>query len=147
MKVSTAVLLAGAAVAGIGTARFAQERRHQQERNHTALTHNQLDWLKWTTSNSDLAKLWMPDDVDSVEEYQHMLHANHQLCALSLRHRLGFVNDEKLRLLASVLMAREVTRNYWKRFGSFRAEEAAGDKRAERFTEALDTAARAHTTD
>ncbi len=144
MKLTTAVLLAGAAAAGAGAARLVQEARHQQERNETALARNQLDWLAQVTTNRDLAKIWMPDDLDNVEEYMQMLHANQQLCALHLRHRLGFVSEDKLRLYATVLMEREACRKYWKRFGSLRADEAAGDKRAEHFTEALDTAARAH---
>ncbi|MFI1825406.1 DUF6082 family protein [Streptomyces sp. NPDC020412] len=146
MKLTTAiaVLLAGAAVAGVGAARLVQEQRHQRERHQAALAKNQLDWLTATTGNRDLAELWMPDDVESAEEYQQLLHANHQLCALSLRHQLGFVDSDKLRLYATALMEHDVVRRYWRRFGAFRAVEAAGDESAERFTEALETAARAH---
>ncbi|MFI1830718.1 DUF6082 family protein [Streptomyces sp. NPDC020412] len=144
LTTATAVLLAGAAVAGVGAARLVQEQRHQRERHQAALTRNQLDWLTATTSNADLAKLWMPDDVSDAEEYQQLLHANHQLCALSLRHQLGFVDDVRLRLYATALMEHEVVRRYWRRFGAFRAVEAAGDESAEQFTNALEAAARAH---
>ncbi|MFF5573092.1 MULTISPECIES: DUF6082 family protein [Streptomyces] len=147
MKLTTAVLAAGAAVslttAVIGAARLRQDARHQAERNEVAVARNQLDWLTQMSTNPDLAKLWTPEDID-VEEYMQLLHANQQICTLSLRDRLGFVRHGQLPFYASMLMNSDVCRRYWARFGDLRAQEAEGDERAEHFTEVLDRAAKTH---
>ncbi|MGJ5751516.1 hypothetical protein FB563_4142 [Streptomyces puniciscabiei] len=147
MKLTTAVLAAGAAVslttAVIGAARLRQDARHQAERNEAVVARNQLDWLAQMSTNADLAKLWKPEDMD-VEEYMQLLKANQLICALSLRDRLGFIRDGHLPFFASVVMSTEVCRRYWHRFGDLRAQEAEGDERAEHFTRVLDQAAKNH---
>ncbi|MGA5191576.1 DUF6082 family protein [Streptomyces griseoincarnatus] len=147
MKLTTAVLAAGASVslttAVVGAARLRQDARHQAERNEVAVARNQLDWLTQMSTNPDLAKLWTPEDIE-VEEYMQLLHANQQICTLSLRDRLGFVRHGQLPLYASMLMTSDVCRRYWARFGDLRAQEAEGDERAEHFTEVLDRAAKTH---
>ncbi|MFD9778837.1 DUF6082 family protein [[Kitasatospora] papulosa] len=147
MKLSTAVLAAGAAVslttATVGVARLRQDSRHQTERNEAVVARNQLDWLAQMSTNPDLAKLWAPEGMD-VQEYMHLLKANQLICILSLRDRLGFVRDGHLPFFASMIMSSDVCRRYWARFGDLRAQEADGDKRAERFTAALNRAAQAH---
>ncbi|MFD4574982.1 hypothetical protein ACFWNK_03855 [Streptomyces sp. NPDC058417] len=99
MKLTTAVLTAGAAVslttAVVGAARLRQDARHQTERNETVLARNQLDWLVQISTNPDLAKLWTPEDMD-VDEYMQLLKANQLICMLSLRNRLGFVRTGHL---------------------------------------------------
>ncbi|MEV7707002.1 DUF6082 family protein [Streptomyces sp. NPDC088922] len=147
MKLSTAVLAAGAAVslttAAVGAARLRQDARHQGERNEAIVARNQLDWLAQLSTNPDLAKLWAPEDMD-VQEYMQLLQANQLICSLSLRDRLGFVRDERLPFFASMVMNSDVCRRYWARFGDFRAQEAEGDERAEPFADALSRAAQAH---
>lgn len=147
MKLTTAVLAAGAAVtlttAVVGAARLRQDARHQAERNEAVVARNQLDWLAQMSTNPDLAKLWTPEDMD-VEEYMQLLHANQQICTLSLRDRLGFVRDAQLPFYASKLMESNVCRRYWHRFGDLRAQEAEGNERAENFTRVLDQAAKNH---
>jgi hypothetical protein len=147
MKLTTAVLAAGAAAslatAVVGVARLRQDARHQADRNEAVVARNQLDWLTQMSTNPDFAKLWTPDDM-SVEEYMQLLKANQLICILSLRDRLGFVRDKQLPFYASLLMSSEVCRKYWAKFGDLRAQEAEGDKRAERFTEVLTQAAQAH---
>ncbi|MFF0133903.1 DUF6082 family protein [Streptomyces mirabilis] len=147
MKLTTAALAAGAAAslatAIVGVARLRQDARHQADRNEAVVTRNQLDWLSQMSTNPDLAKLWTPDDM-SVEEYMQLLKANQLICILSLRDRLGFVRDGQLPFYASMLMNSEVCRKYWAKFGDLRAQEAEGDTRAERFTEALNQAAQTH---
>jgi hypothetical protein len=147
MKLTTAVLAAGAAVslatAVVEAARLRQDARHQAERNEATVARNQLDWLTQMSTNPDLAKLWAPEDMD-VEEYMQLLNANQLICALSLRDRLGFVRDGHLPFFASVVMNSDVCRRYWARFGDLRAQEAEGDERAEHFTRVLDQAAKAH---
>ncbi|MFE2518352.1 DUF6082 family protein [Streptomyces mirabilis] len=147
MKLTTAVLAAGAAVslttAVVGAVRLRQDSRHQAERNEAVVARNQLDWLAQMSTNADLAKLWAPEDID-VEEYMQLLHANQQICTLSLRDRLGFVRDGQLPLYASMLMNSDVCQRYWARFGDLRAQEAEGDERAEHFTKVLNQAAKAH---
>ncbi|CAL2073772.1 protein of unknown function [Streptomyces murinus] len=86
----------------------------------------------------------MPDDMDDVEEYMRMLHANKQICVLSYRHRLGRITKDKLDFYADALMEHEIVRKYWARFGGLRADEASGDGRAEEFTAALEKAAQFH---
>lgn len=147
MKLSTAVLAAGAtfslATAVVGAARLREDARHQAELNETSVTRNQLDWLAQMSTNPDLAKLWAPEDMD-VEEYTQLLAANQLICALSLRDRVGFVRDEGLPFFASMVLKGDVCTRYWSRFGDLRAQEAEGDERAERFTDALNRAAHAH---
>ncbi|MET9819675.1 MULTISPECIES: DUF6082 family protein [unclassified Streptomyces] len=145
MKLTTAILAAGAVVslttAVVGAARLRQNARHQADRNEAVLARNQLDWLVQMSTNPDLAKLWTPEDMD-VEEYMQLLNANQQICTLSLRDRLGFVRHGQLPFYAAQLMDSDVCRRYWNRFGDLRAQEAAGDERAEHFTRVLDQAAK-----
>jgi hypothetical protein len=147
MKLTTAVLTAGAAVslttAVVGAVRLRQDARHQAERNEAVVARNQLDWLGQMSTNPDLAVLWTPEDMD-VKEYMQLLKANQLICILSLRDRLGFVRDGQLPFYAAKLMESDVCRRYWKRFGGLRAEEAEGDERAEHFTQLLDHAAKNH---
>src|SRR5687767_4159484 len=147
MKLTTAVLAAGAAVslttALVGSARLRQDTRHQAERNEAVLARNQLDWLAQMSTNPELAKLWTPEGTD-VEEYMGLLKANQLICMLSLRDRLGFVRTGHLPWYAAKLMEIDVCRRYWQRFGDLRAQEAEGDERAERFTRVLDQAAKNH---
>ncbi|CAL9360102.1 hypothetical protein SUDANB105_00646 [Streptomyces sp. enrichment culture] len=139
MKTSNAVLV----LAAVGIAHTVQRQRHQRQKNEVAVTRIQNDWLTHLTTHPDFAKLWAPDGMD-VEEYVKHLHANQQICALSLRHRLGLIRGSRLRFIAKAVMEREVGRSYWQKFGSFREEEAAGDKLAERFIAALHDAYVAH---
>lgn len=147
MKLTTAVLAAGAAIslttAVVGAARLRQDARHQAQRNEATVARNQLDWLAQMSTNPDLAKLWAPEDMD-VKEYMQLLNANQLICTLSLRDRLGFVRDDQLPFFAAMVMNSDVCRRYWARFGDLRAEEAQGNERAERFTDALNRAAQAH---
>lgn len=147
MKLTTAVLAAGAAVSiatsVVGVARLRQDARHQVERNEVAAARNQINWLEKAATNPDLAKLWKPEDMD-VEEYMSLLAANQLICALSLRDRLGLVREGHLPFLASMAMSNKVCQRYWDKFGQLRAQEAEGDARAERFTRALEAAARSH---
>ncbi|SFY48729.1 DUF6082 family protein [Streptomyces sp. F-1] len=145
MKLTTAVLAAGAAVslttAVVGAARLRQDARHQAERNEATVTRNQLDWLAQMSTDASLAKLWVPEGMD-VKEYMQLLNANQLICMLSLRDRLGFVRDGQLPFYASMVMSSDVCRRYWHRFGDLRAREAEGDPRAEYFTHVLDQAAK-----
>ncbi|MCX4480913.1 DUF6082 family protein [Streptomyces cellulosae] len=147
MKLTTAVLAAGAAVslttALVGAARLRQDTRHQAERNEAVLARNQLDWLAQMSTNPELAKLWAPEGTD-VEEYMGLLKANQLICMLSLRDRLGFVRTGHLPWYAAKLMESDVCRRYWQRFGDLRAQEAEGDERADHFTRVLDQAAKNH---
>ncbi|MEW1599337.1 DUF6082 family protein [Streptomyces sp. NPDC093808] len=147
MKLTTAVLAAGAAVslttALVGAARLRQDTRHQAERNEAVLARNQLDWLAQMSTNPELAKLWTPEGTD-VEEYMGLLKANQLICMLSLRDRLGFVRTGHLPWYAAKLMESDVCRRYWQRFGDLRAQEAEGDERAEHFTRVLNQAAKNH---
>ncbi|MFE9913253.1 DUF6082 family protein [Streptomyces clavifer] len=148
MKLSTAALTAGTAIslatAVVGAARLRQEARHQAERNEALLARNQINWLAQVSTNSDLAELWKPEGMQA-EEYMRLMSANRLLCMLSLRDRLGFVPNGHLPFHASWIMKSDVSRRYWKHFGDLRAQEADGDERAERFTDALNRAAHAHT--
>ncbi|MFJ2225558.1 DUF6082 family protein [Streptomyces anulatus] len=140
MKISTAILLTGVSVAGIGVARIVQEARHQQQRNEALAAGHQIEWLSRVSTNADLAKVWAKDGMD-IETYQEQMTANRMLCQLSLRHRLGLVSDRKLPFFARMLMENEACKKYWDRFGALREEEAEGDKTAEKFTTALSLAA------
>ncbi|MHA5048873.1 hypothetical protein [Streptomyces sp. SD15] len=131
MKLTTAVLAAGAAVsltiAVVGAARLRQDARHRAERNEAVVARNQLDWLAQMSTNADLAKLWAPEDMD-VEEYMQLLKANQLICTLSLRDRLGFVRDGHLPFFASMVMSSDVCRAT----GTASATSAPGRPRATR---------------
>ncbi|WP_234433023.1 DUF6082 family protein [Streptomyces sp. NRRL S-1824] len=124
----------------VGAALFRQTARHQAERNEAIVARNQLDWLAQMSADPALAKLWAPGDMD-VAEYVQLLKANQLICILSLRDRLGFVTDKQLPFFASMVMNSDVCRRYWARFGDLRAQEAEGDERASRFTDAMNQAA------
>ncbi|MFK4547313.1 hypothetical protein RKD29_006909 [Streptomyces tendae] len=145
MKLTTAVLAAGAAVslttAVVGATRLKQDARHQAERNEAFLTGTQLDWLAQVSTSPALARLWAPEDLDA-KEYMQLLAANRLICMLSVRDRLGFVRTGHLPFYAAKLMESDVCQRYWKRFGGLRAEEAEGDEQAEHFTRVLDRAAK-----
>ncbi|MGW6536134.1 DUF6082 family protein [Streptomyces sp. NPDC055051] len=137
MRIGTAaVLLASAAVAGVGVARLRQEAKHQRERVDIALTRNQLDWLEKVSTDPAVAATWAPAGVEAGE-YMGLMSANHMICSLSLRDRLGRVSRHQLHLYASMIMRNETARRYWERFGRLRAQEAVGDPQAERLHDTL----------
>ncbi|WP_405434871.1 DUF6082 family protein [Streptomyces anulatus] len=140
MKLSTAILLTGVSVTGVGVARIVQEARHQRERNEALAAGHQIEWLSRVSTNADLAKVWAKDGMD-IEAYQEQMTANRMLCQLSLRHRLGLVSDQKLPFFARVLMENKACKRYWDQFGALREEEAEGDRKGEQFTRAMSLAA------
>ncbi|MEQ4608270.1 DUF6082 family protein [Streptomyces cavourensis] len=141
MKFDTAAaLLAGAAVTGIGVARLRQEAKHQRERVDIALARNQLDWLEKVSTDPAVAATWAPAGM-GAEKYMGLMSANHMICSLSLRDRLGLVSKHQLHLYASTIMRNETARRYWDRFGNLRIQEALGDPQAERLNDALEKAA------
>ncbi|MGW4053715.1 DUF6082 family protein [Streptomyces sp. NPDC004779] len=141
MRIGTAaVLLAGAAVAGVGVARLRQEAKHQRERIDIALARNQLDWLEKVSTDPAMAATWAPAGM-KPKEYMGLMSANHMICTLSLRDRLGLVSRHQLRLYASMIMRNETARRYWDRFGDLRIQEALGVPRGERLNDALEKAA------
>ncbi|MFC8269537.1 DUF6082 family protein [Streptomyces cinereoruber] len=136
MRIGTAVLVAGAAVAGGGVARLHQEAKHQWERVDIALTRNQLDWLEKVFTDPAVAAKWAPSGMEA-EKYMGLMSANHMLCSLSLRDRLGLVSKHQLRLYASMIMGTETARRYGESFGHLRAQETVGDPQAERLHDTL----------
>lgn len=135
MKISTAVLAAGASVAAIGVAHLVQQHRHHKQGIDVALSRVQIEWLTRASSDPLEATFWAPEGVEP-EKYQQMLSGNRSLCQLSLRFRLGLVSHRQLALHGDKLMATDTGRAYWERFGSYREAEAAS--RVERqFTQAM----------
>ncbi|MFG3199831.1 DUF6082 family protein [Streptomyces sp. NPDC048208] len=141
MKTSAGLLLA---TLGIG-AHLLQRERHQRQHNAARLARNQLDWLTYLTTHPELAEQWKPEDL-GVEEYVQLLNANKMLCALSLRHRLGFATGDALRFYADDFMSRESGRRYWRRFGALREKEVQSnhDPYGLRFNRAMNVAYTAH---
>ncbi|NBE51200.1 DUF6082 family protein [Streptomyces boluensis] len=140
MKIGTAVLLAGTAVAGVGMARLLQEAKSQWERTEATLARNQLDWLTQISTDPAVASKWAPAGM-AVEEYMGLMSANSLLCSFSLRDRLGRVSKRQRDLYASMIMDSDVARRYWDKFGHLRVQEAVGDPHAEQFNDALVRAA------
>ncbi|MFE5754685.1 DUF6082 family protein [Streptomyces massasporeus] len=130
---------AAVAVVALGAVHLAQRERHQRQQNEVAVMGMQLDWLTHLTTQPEFARLWAPEDIP-VEEYIQLLHANQQICALSLRHNLGLLRGRRLRFVADAVMKREHSRRYWERFGSCRDAEADGDVLDIAFTEVMHTA-------
>ncbi|MEU3261464.1 DUF6082 family protein [Streptomyces albidoflavus] len=106
-----------------------------------------MGWLDQVATNEELAKAWAPEDV-TPKDYMQLMQANRQLCALSLRDRLGLVTEVQRHLLVAALMKNEVMRRYWERFGGFREEEAATGKckQALYLTDLLDRASKSFRT-
>ncbi|MFE6737535.1 DUF6082 family protein [Streptomyces tubercidicus] len=111
------------------------------------------EFLTLLTTHPELAALWVPEALDPEEEdltpeqYVQLLNANQQIAALGLRHRLGIARGQRLSYLAEYLMGREHCRKYWARFGSFREQEASGDRPREGFHEVMNAAYRARQKD
>lgn len=122
MKLSTAVLAAGAAVclatAAVGAARLRQDAQHQAEKNEATVARNQLDWLAQMSTNPDLAKLWAHKDMD-VQECMRLLEANQLIYTVSLRDSFGFIRDGQLPFFASMVINSDVYRRYWARASAF----------------------------
>ncbi|MGG7574123.1 DUF6082 family protein [Streptomyces sirii] len=139
MKLSTTAIFA---VAAVGALHLLQRERHQRQLNEVAVAQIQISRLTHLTSNPDLAASWAPAGMDA-KEYVKILDANQQLCALSLRHKLGITRGRRLRFTAEWIMKHEIGRRYWEKFGSLRAEEAMDDSDAEEFTEVMNDAYKA----
>lgn len=137
MRFSNAVL--ALAVVGVGAAQMVQRERHHRQRAEMELTRLQHDWLGQMATNPDLASAWKPEGMD-VKAYLDLLPVNQQLCAVSLRHRLGLARGQKLRFYAETIMENPNGRTYWENFGRLHKEEGAGDKVARRFNTAMDDA-------
>ncbi|MFD3815137.1 DUF6082 family protein [Streptomyces rubiginosohelvolus] len=144
MRTSTAVLLAGASIAAVGVAGLMQRDRHHKQGNDVVLSAIQIEWLSAVSTNQELAEIWAPDDMNATT-YMGLMSANRMACQLSLRDRLGLVSDRQLRFYADSLAKTKAFRDYMRKFGSDRAEEAVGDKRASRLTSVLIDAAAAFT--
>ncbi|MFD4482373.1 DUF6082 family protein [Streptomyces sp. NPDC058257] len=128
MKITTAVLLAGAVTAGVGVAHLWQAERHQRQRNALSAAMIHQEWLRHVDGNPELQQLWAPEDGSlSVEEYNRRTHANQLFSALAVRYRVGILDADKLRVQARWMMSRAVGRDYWTAFAGFRESEA-GDK-------------------
>lgn len=138
MKLSTAVLLTGLSIVGVGAVRFFQEARHQRQRNEAILARNQLDWLAQVSTHPETAATWAPSDMEPTA-YQEAMGANRLLCMISLRHRLGVISDQQLPHFAQYLMRSPACRAYWKRFSTVREEEATneGSAKAAAFNAAM----------
>ncbi|MFE6738597.1 hypothetical protein [Streptomyces tubercidicus] len=73
----------------------------------------------------------------AVDKFVKLLDVSHQLCAISLRHKLGITRGRAPRFVAEWPLKHEVGRQYWEEFGKLRAEEASGDAELEEFTVAM----------
>ncbi|BDH07152.1 DUF6082 family protein [Streptomyces seoulensis] len=142
MKPSSGLVLAAL---GVG-AHLLQRERHQRQHHEALLARIQLDWLTSLITHPELAEQWKPEGL-SAAEYVELLNANRMLCAISLRHRLGFAGADALRFFADEFMSREPGRRYWHRFGALREREAQSshDPYGLRFNRAMNVAYAAHT--
>lgn len=133
MKITTAVLVAGAAAAGVGAAHLWQAERHQRQRNALSAAAMHQEYLRYVEGNPELQRLWVPEDGSlDAEEYLRRTHANHLFAALATRFRVGILTAETLRVQAKWMMSRAVGRDYWASFSGFRDSEAR-DKVDRRF--------------
>ena len=132
MRLNAAAL----ALVAVGTAHLVQRERHHRQHNEVAAMHNQLEWLRHLATNPDAAQLWAPEGMP-VDEYIRLLNVNHQMCMLSLKHRLGLLRGRPLRYCAAEVMRREAGRRYWENFGAIREAEADGDGCETEFTDAM----------
>lgn len=136
MKITTAVLLAGVATAGVGVVCIAnlwQAERHQRQQNVLAAAAMHQEYLRYVESNPELQQMWVPeDDSLDADEYLRRTHANQLFSALAVRYRVGILDADKLRVQAKWMMSRAVGRDYWSSFAGFRESEA-GDGVDRRF--------------
>ncbi|MGG2459338.1 DUF6082 family protein [Streptomyces sp. RGM 3693] len=136
MKTSSALLLL---LAAVGAVRIVQREWHQRQQHQATVSELHHSRLTHLISNPHLAQEWAPEGMD-LEEFAQLLNENQQLVALSLRHRLGLLRGSRLRFAADAFMKQPASRLYWKHFGSFRMQEADGDRYARRFTAVLEDA-------
>ncbi|PJN32291.1 spore associated protein, SapC [Streptomyces sp. CB02959] len=139
MKTSHAVLV----LAAVGAVQVAQRERHQNQCNRVAVTQLHHSRIAQLVANPDLAQDWAPKGMDGGE-FAQLLSENQQMVVLSLWHRLRLLRGSRLRFVADTLMEREGARRYWEHFGASRAREAEGNRCAQRFTEAMQSAYLAH---
>ncbi|MFF2701617.1 DUF6082 family protein [Streptomyces cyaneofuscatus] len=139
MKISTAVLGAGASIAAVGVAQLVQRHRQHKQRNDLAASLIQIEWLSRASSDEKEAAYWAPEGMEPAQ-YQPLLSANRMFCQLSLLYRLGLLTDRQLVLYADKLMESVAARAYWARFGEHREAEALGKNTDEQFTRAMNEA-------
>ncbi|MFE7483400.1 DUF6082 family protein [Streptomyces sp. NPDC057552] len=139
MKVSTTVLVAGASVAAVGLAQLVQRDRQHKQRNDLALSLIPIEWRSRASGDEREAAFWAPEELEA-DQYRRMLSANQTFCQLSLRFRLGLVTARQLELYADKLMEVAACREYWARFGAYRAAEVLGNKTDEQFTRVVNEA-------
>ncbi|MGD6751955.1 DUF6082 family protein [Streptomyces sp. BH105] len=125
MKTSHAVLVA--AVVGVARLVLAERHNRRQLALHAAELHQ--GWIADVAANPELQAIWAPPGGDlSPEEHAQHLHCNRLVSFWSAKFRAGLLDKNALRAQARWLMEREVAQNYWKKFGSYRTEEAMDRK-------------------
>jgi hypothetical protein len=119
MKTSNAVLIASA-VGAVATG--LAERRHRQRLTLDAeVIHQQL--LADIATDPQQQAIWATDGLPP-QEYAEAVHCNRQISLLAVKFRTGLLNRHALTVQARWLMQRPAARAYWRRFGSFRKDEA-----------------------
>lgn len=133
MKTSHAVLIASVVGA------FGIWKAHQQHRQNLAVScadmHQGL--LADMVNDPEQLEIWRLADDLSMEQTKQMVCCNRQMAQLSLKFRVGLLDRARLRVQIRSLMEREPYRAYWKRFASFRTDEAA-DRRDHTFNSIVD---------
>lgn len=131
-----------AAITAVEEARFAQTSLHHQQELDVAITEMHDRWLGALTQNPELAEQWKSAEVsEGGADYTALIDVNRQLCSLALRHRMGFISDDRLGFVAGTLMKKPVVRQYWDLFGDWRTAETRDDHQHVRFHEILSGAA------
>ncbi|GHG95383.1 DUF6082 family protein [Streptomyces rubradiris] len=136
MKIPTpAAVLIASAVGAVGIWRLEQ---HSQRRNalHAAQMHQEL--IAEVAANPEIQEVWMPPGGER-SEYTLLLHVNRLVSFLSVKFRVGLLNEESLGVQAKAAMEREAVRRYWETYGGFREEEAM-DSTDARFNEIMSAA-------
>ncbi|MFJ2217653.1 DUF6082 family protein [Streptomyces sp. NPDC101062] len=125
MKISHAIVLASA----VGAAGLRLlERQHRQRLELKAEELHQASIAK-LAANPELSAVWTPPDGELPDgAYTNHLYTNSLISFLSVKFRVGLLNEKSLRVQAKWLMEHEAARAYWKCFAGFREEEARDRK-------------------
>ncbi|CAM5475480.1 MULTISPECIES: DUF6082 family protein [Streptomyces] len=131
MRASSAILVAAA----VGTLRLLQAERHSKRQLALKAAELHQAYCRDTAADQALSGEWADADV-TAEQAAKYIHANRLLSFLSVKYRVGLLNDHTLRVQARSAMARDSIREYWGKFGSFREMEAK-DRTDRKFNEIM----------
>lgn len=140
MLILFALLLA--AVVAVLLMLVVQRREQHRETLRAAVLQTQVDLLKTTAADPELARVAAGPDLagEGPAEVRQHLFFDAQVTAWELHWRIGALSQQQLRAHAEALLADEVGRRYWERARSARLGLAGDDSKLRTFAAVFDAA-------